>query len=69
VTLNQVCPLAGITKRTLERYLQDGKLPPPDVPGGLGRANKWYWNSLRKSLEAVAKKPLPEKFPGSRIID
>lgn len=43
VTLDQVAPLVGKKKRTLERYLSDGKLPEPDFRGGGGKAHKWYW--------------------------
>jgi predicted DNA-binding transcriptional regulator AlpA len=68
VTLNQCAPLCGVSKRTLERWLQDGKLPPPDVPGGVGRANKWHWNTIRQSLQREISRQLPERFPGTRII-
>ncbi|HEV7222355.1 MAG TPA: hypothetical protein VGN42_06600 [Pirellulales bacterium] len=68
VTLNQVAPLAGLSKRTLERYLTKGDLPEPDIPGGGGRAHKWFWHTLRPSLSKVAKRSLPETFPGSRVI-
>lgn len=68
VTLSQVEPLCGLRKRTLERHLSVGTLPRPDVPGGGGRSHKWYWHNLRPALEKVSRKPLPEKFPGSRIL-
>lgn len=68
VTLNQVAPLTGKSKRTLERYLKNGTLPAPDIPGGEGKAHKWYWRNLRPALSKFASKQLPERFPGSRII-
>lgn len=68
VTLDQVAPLTGLSKRTLERYVQDGRIPQPDVPGGGGRAHKWYWNAIGPALSKVTNKPLPDRFPGSRII-
>ncbi len=68
VTLDQIAPLAGLSKRSLERHLKAGKLPQPDVQGGGGRAHKWLYRSLRPALIALANRELPEKFPGSRII-
>lgn len=68
VTLDQVAPLTAKSKRTLERYLREGKLPEPDVPGGGGKSHKWFWKNLRPALEKVADRQLPAKFPGSRIV-
>lgn len=68
VTLSQVEPLAGKKKRTLERYLADGKIPQPDVRGGEGKAHKWYWKTLRPALSKLCNRVLPPRFPGSRII-
>lgn len=68
VTLEQAAALARTSKRTLERYLQSGELPHPDFPGGGGKAHKWRWSALRPSLEKVANLPLPQRFPGSRIV-
>lgn len=67
VTLDQVSPLAGLSKRTLDGHLRKGKLPRPDVKGGGGKAHKWYWCRLRPHLAKLANKILPETFPGSRI--
>lgn len=68
VTLDQVAPLTGLTKRTLERYLRKGELPDPDISGGNGRSHKWYWQKLRPDLAKVARRNLPDRFPGSRIV-
>jgi len=68
VTLEQAAALAKLSKRTCERYVDKGKLPSPDFPGGGGKAHKWKWSTLRPNLEKVANRPLPERFPGSRII-
>ena len=68
VTLNQVAPLAGLTKRSLERYLSRGQLPAPDCPGGQGKAHKWLWNNIRSPLSQIARRQLPKRFPGHRII-
>lgn len=68
VTLTQVAPLTGKSKRTLERYLQQGALPKPDIWGGEGKAHKWFWQNLRPALAKIANRLLPERFPGSRII-
>jgi predicted DNA-binding transcriptional regulator AlpA len=67
VTLAQVSPLTGLSKRTLESYLHDRKLPRPDVPGGGGKSNKWYWSKIRPSLQNVSNRPLPVEFPAGRI--
>lgn len=53
VTLNQVHPLTGLAKRTLERYVQNGKLPLPDFRGGEGKSQKWYWRTLRPTLSKL----------------
>lgn len=68
VTLDQVAPLTGVTKRTLEGHLSAERLPKPDIKGSGGTAHKWYWHNLRPSLAKVSKNILPEKFPGSRIL-
>ncbi len=68
VTLNQVAPLANRQKRTLERYLNRGKLPAPDFRGGNGKASKWRWSTLRPALEKVCDRRLPEHFPAAQII-
>lgn len=68
VTLSQVAPLAALSKRTLERYVKDGKLPEPDFRGGGGKAHKWYWRTLRPTLAEIVNPKLPERFSGSRII-
>lgn len=68
VTLDQVAPLTGLSKRSLERYRQAGRLPDPDIYGGQGKANKWHWHNLRPALSAVTGKVLPEVFPGDRIV-
>lgn len=64
VTLNQVAPLVGCSKRTLERW----SLPEPDVRGGNGKPHRWYWRKLRRALKEHANRELPAQFPGSRII-
>ena len=68
VTLSQVAPLTGRKKRTLERYLRDGKLPEPDFPGGEGKSHKWHWSTLRPALSKLCNRVLPPRFPGGRII-
>ncbi len=68
VTLSQVAPLTGLSKRTLERYLKDGKMPEPDYRGGGGKAHKWLWQNLRLALAKIVRRELPKTFPGSRII-
>ncbi|HNO79735.1 MAG TPA: 7-cyano-7-deazaguanine synthase [Phycisphaerae bacterium] len=68
VTLAQVAPFTGLSKRTLERYLTAGKLPPPDFRGGGGTSNKWYWGTITPALANFSKRILPPRFPASRII-
>lgn len=68
VTLDQAAAVSGPSKRTLERHLQSGALPPPDYPGGGGRAHRWRWSTLRPALEKVCNRQLPKKWPGSRVI-
>lgn len=68
VTLDQAAAVVGQSKRTLERYLQRGDLPRPDLPGGGGKAHRWYWSTLRPALEKHFRPDLPVKFPASRII-
>ena len=68
VTLSQVAPLTGYCKETLGRSVRTGKLPKPDIHGGNGKANKWYWSKIRPALERIAKRQLPRRFPSSQII-
>ena len=68
VTLDQVAPLTGLSKRTLERHLAEERLPPPDIQGGRGKAHKWFWRTIRAPLATIASRNLPDRFPGSRII-
>lgn len=67
VTLDQVAPLTGLSKRSLERHLKK-TLPPPDIPGGHGKAHRWYWRNLRAGLENITNRQLPVRFPASRIV-
>lgn len=66
VTLSQAAALVHRGKRTLERWKSE--LPAPDVPGGNGQADRWYWQKLRPALMEKAGLMLPDRFPGSRII-
>lgn len=68
VTLDQAAAIAKMSKRTLDRYLQNDKLPRSDYPGGGGKAHKWKWSTLRPALSKAANRPLPDRFPGSRIV-
>lgn len=63
VTLAQVAPLTGRSKRTLEGY----QLPEPDERGGGGRSHKWYYKRLRSALEKHSKRLLPKTFPASHF--
>jgi len=68
VTLSQAAAIIQKSKRTLENYLRDEKLPPPDVVGGDGKSNYWYWGNIRPELEKLSSKLLPERFPTSRFM-
>ncbi len=68
VTLDQAAAVVGRSKRSLELYLQRGDLPRPDLPGGGGKAHRWYWNTLRPALEKHFRPDLPLKFPASRVV-
>lgn len=68
VTLSQVAPLTGRSKRTLERYLAAEKLPEPDFRGGDGQSHKWYWGRLRPALQELGIRALPDRFPAARIV-
>jgi hypothetical protein len=62
VTLTQVAPLAGVSKRTLERWRDDGVIPAPDECGGDGRANKWYYLRIREAISTHINRKLPLRF-------
>jgi hypothetical protein len=66
VTLDQAAATISMSKRTLERYKTIGKLPPPTIEGGAGRADRWDWKAIRPALERISKLTLPKVFPGSR---
>lgn len=67
VTLNQASGISGVSKRQLERYLAEGKLPGPEITGVGGRSSKWYWSKLRPALEPFSTRPLPVRFPSSQV--
>ena len=69
VTLSQVEPLTGRKRRTLERYVKDGKIRSADFPGGGGKASYWYWHHIREDLNKITNRELPMRFPGSRLIN
>ena len=55
-------------KRTLERYKTKGKLPPPDVEGGGGKADLWIWANIRPWLEETFGMALPSRLPEPDIL-
>lgn len=60
VTLSQAARIAGKSKKTLEGWKQDGRLPPPEVPHS-GRAEaRWLWSTIHPALEQLTKKRLPK---------
>ncbi len=69
VTMDQASACCNRSKRTLERLLQDGKIPEPDIPGGGGRAHRWRWSALRPALEEQVGRRLPQRFPSGRVTD
>jgi len=66
VTLSQMVPLTGRTKRTLENW-KGTVIPEPDECGGDGKADRWYYQRIRKAIEKHVNRILPERFPGSQI--
>jgi hypothetical protein len=68
VTLDQAAGMVNRRKRTLERYKIHPKhpLPDPDIEGGGGKADEWYWSTIRPWLEQVWNRKLPEKCPSLR---
>jgi hypothetical protein len=68
VTLDQAAAVVQQSKRTLERYVGNNRLPKPDLPGGGGRPHRWYWQNLKPALERHFRPNLPARFPSSRII-
>lgn len=67
ITLDQAGALIQRSKRTVEGYLADGKLPRPDVEGGHGKPHEWLYDNIRPALENIFGKLLPTKFPASRL--
>jgi hypothetical protein len=63
VTLSQAAAIAKQSKKTLERWRKEGKLPDPDVLSGKGKANKWLWDALRPALEKEICYRLPVRYP------
>jgi hypothetical protein len=68
VTLDQAAAVSGLSKRTLEKRLKAGALPKAGIAGGGGRASSWNWSELRPKLAKYSRRPLPERFPTSRIL-
>jgi hypothetical protein len=69
VTLDQAAAVVGVSKRTLERLKARGRLPEPFRKGGRGEAGLWRWCDIRPALTAVAKRPLPFRFPTTPPVD
>jgi hypothetical protein len=67
VTLLQMAAILGKGKRTLERLKGAGKLPPPAVKGGKGKADEWRWSEVRSTLEKEFARQMPEVFPADRF--
>lgn len=68
VTLDQAAALVKQSKRTLERWLKDGKLPAPDIVGGGGKAHRWIWARIREPLQNQSGLIMPAKSPGNRVM-
>ena len=68
VTLRQMAALIGYSPRTLDRWLADGEIPPPDFHGGNGVSRKWYYHNLRPAVERKSKHSILRRFPASRIL-
>lgn len=64
VTLDMIAALVNRSKKTLERWVKQGKLPSPDVEGGGGKPHEWNYLKLRPALEQYTEKKLPPNFPG-----
>lgn len=69
VTLDQMAAMANRAKKTLERWLEKGKLPEPDVEGGGGKPHEWLWHRVRKPLQNESGKTMPDRFPSLRQRD
>lgn len=65
VTLTQVAGLIAKSKRTVESWWLDGRIPKPDEIGGDGIANRWRWSRIRPALEGIMGRDLPSRFPTS----
>jgi len=64
VSRDQLALICGLrSKKTIERWLEDGKLPPPDIEGGGGKPDQWIWATVREALATETRKILPERFP------
>lgn len=68
VTYAQIAAITHTAKRTLERWVRKGKIPPPDYPGGSGVAHKWRWETVWMPLCKLCGLQLPMKFPSSRFV-
>ena len=68
ITLRQASAPISQSKRILAQYLNDGKIPPPTIGGGQGRANYWRYDDIRPALEKILGRSLPETFPADRFI-
>jgi hypothetical protein len=66
VTLDKMAVIVKRSKKTLQRYLNDGRMPQPDIEGGGGRPHEWRWSAVRPWLNETFHRDLPEHFPGNR---
>jgi hypothetical protein len=61
--LDQAAALVNRSKKTLERMLEKGKMPQPDIEGGGGKKHEWIYAKLKPWLEREYGKLLPTRPP------
>ena len=66
IDMDQAAALVSRSKKTLERKLNNGTMPQPDIEGGGGKKHEWEYAKLRPWLEATYCRMLPDRPPHTR---
>ena len=60
VTLKDIAMMVRRSKRTVEKLVEKGTLPAPEIRGGRGKPHEWRLSKLRPLLERLYGRPLPD---------
>jgi predicted DNA-binding transcriptional regulator AlpA len=48
-----------VSRRTIRKWIKQGRFPPPDLPGGNGAAHGWRRSTALRHLDTIAPSDAP----------